>query len=206
MLVSLLISSCLHIIAIATVYLFASSPHGIVMPNMSHQTIKARIAPHAPLSQMRQQDNTTPVNTQPASQSKAFKGLDDEQQSPVIEGIDDALKQAQQERLEIASGLDQLKQEAEMYHQALQTAVTRLWNVPLSALPDQDCEYLVHLSPSGYIIDLELVRSSGNDALDRSVKQAIIKAEPLPIPKDSNWYHEFKVQRLVFGPRHSIGQ
>lgn len=115
--------------------------------------------------------------------------------------LDDALASAQQEISELQKGSGQLKKQAEHYHQALETRVARLWNVPLSAQPDEDCEYLVHLSPSGHIIDLELMRSSGNEALDRSVKQAIIKAAPLPIPQDPTWYQEFKYQRLIFGPK-----
>jgi colicin import membrane protein len=38
--------------------------------------------------------------------------------------------------------------------------------------------------PGGEVTGIEVVRSSGNHAFDRSVEAAIRKASPLPQPKD----------------------
>lgn len=203
MIISFLVSSVFHG-GLALMLMFLITEHmSLVETTSKPKPIVARIASPRAVSLLKPtaQSQAKPQKQVPIKASDTPKPDFEIAHTMTEYQLDDALASAQQEISELQKGSGQLKKQAEHYHQALETRVARLWNVPLSARPDEDCEYLVHLSPSGHIIDLELIRSSGNEALDRSVKQAIIKAAPLPIPDDPVWYQEFKYQRLIFGPK-----
>ena len=51
------------------------------------------------------------------------------------------------------------------------------WNRPPSARRGMQAELIIKLVPTGQVVSVALVKSSGNKAFDRSAEQAVYKAD-----------------------------
>ncbi len=89
------------------------------------------------------------------------------------------------------------------YMGLIKNAVSRHWRT----LPSQDmsglsCKVKVRIIPSGEVIDVQIIKSSGNLAFDRSVETAVYRAAPLPVPAiESGLFDEFREVIFSFEPR-----
>jgi colicin import membrane protein len=70
--------------------------------------------------------------------------------------------------------------------------------LPPNTPADIQANFAVVQLPSGEVIDIKLISSSGFLAYDSAVKQAIIKSSPLPRPSDPSLFE--RVLRLTFIP------
>lgn len=98
----------------------------------------------------------------------------------------EARRQAMAEALaaESAARIEQeLAGERGRYVAAIKAHVEANWLRPPGA-SDIRCEVRVTQLPGGQIVDFKLLESCGNEAVDRSVEQAIRKSDPLPRPPD----------------------
>ncbi|MDT0618434.1 energy transducer TonB [Salinisphaera sp. P385] len=68
------------------------------------------------------------------------------------------------------------------YIQAIREHLQRHWQRP-SGQDTASCRVRLEQRRGGHIVAFELLESCGSDALDRSVKQAILAADPLPRPR-----------------------
>jgi colicin import membrane protein len=82
----------------------------------------------------------------------------------------------------------------------IQQKVQRSWIHPPSSGAELSCTVEVRLIPSGEVIDAQIVRSSGDNAFDRSVEAAVFKASPLPVPPDPEVMQQFRSLRFEFKP------
>ena len=71
---------------------------------------------------------------------------------------------------------DQLEQSK--YIALIKNLTSQYWNRPPSARNNMEADIRISLSPFGDVLDLTLVKSSGNEEFDRSVIQAIRRASP----------------------------
>ncbi|PHH57846.1 cell envelope integrity protein TolA [Coxiella burnetii] len=79
-------------------------------------------------------------------------------------------------------------------------AIQQQWIVPANANKNLSCILLIRLAPGGAVLSVETARSSGDPVLDRSARVAVFKASPLPVPKDSATFSEFRELRLTVRP------
>ncbi len=84
---------------------------------------------------------------------------------------------------------------------AITQKIQRNWLRPISTADDLRCTVRVSLIPGGIIKpgSVAIIKSSGNGAFDRSVEQAIYKAEPLPVPAGPA-FEQFRNIDFVFDP------
>ncbi|WP_299982620.1 cell envelope integrity protein TolA [uncultured Pseudoteredinibacter sp.] len=78
------------------------------------------------------------------------------------------------------------------------------WSRPASARKGMQCELRIQLVPTGRVISVTVVKSSGNAAFDRSAEQAVKKAEQFPELKQlppAVFERNFRQLRLVFNPK-----
>ncbi len=66
-------------------------------------------------------------------------------------------------------------------------------------------QFMVHVAPGGLVTNVDLLKSSGNAALDRSARLAIIKSSPLPVPKDAALFDRFRQFRIKMSPQEVKG-
>jgi len=84
----------------------------------------------------------------------------------------------------------------------IKNAVSRHWTLPSQDVSGLSCEVKVRIIPSGEVIDVQIIKSSGNLAFDRSVETAVYRAAPLPVPTiDSGLFDEFREVIFSFEPR-----
>lgn len=82
----------------------------------------------------------------------------------------------------------------------IQHKIEQNWNRPSSIPKKLRCTISIELVPSGDVIKVKVVGSSGNPLFDRSAEQAVYKASPLPVPKDPNIFKKFRNFDLEFDP------
>ncbi len=99
-------------------------------------------------------------------------------------------REAEEQRRRIEAELEQamVKEQAQInaredqrvansYLQLIRQRLTDNWNRPPSARRDMETLIEIRLVPTGRIVGVNLLRSSGDPAFDRSVEQAAFKAE-----------------------------
>lgn len=87
------------------------------------------------------------------------------------------------------------------YEGVIRQKVERSWSRPAGMPAGLQCLVQVRLVPSGEVISVEILRSSGNPVFDRSVENAIYKAAPLPVPDETGVFERnFRVFNFNFHP------
>jgi colicin import membrane protein len=75
---------------------------------------------------------------------------------------------------------------------AIQKKVRSKWFKP-PVDSNLKCTVRVRLSSDGSVIDVEIVKSSGDEVFDQSVENAVNSSSPLPVPSDKELFaREFK--------------
>ena len=88
------------------------------------------------------------------------------------------------------------------YAAAIKQAVMYQWSRPPSARLGMTARFELELVPSGEILRVGLLDSSGNAAFDRSAQAAIAKASPFEVPSDMDIFEEhFRRFTLLFDPQ-----
>lgn len=91
------------------------------------------------------------------------------------------------------------------YERLIRRAVERHWKVPSGADEKLKCVVQVRIIPSGDVIDVRLIKSSGSAAFDTSVENAVYRASPLPVPAaESGYFENFREVNFEFSPRNRL--
>jgi colicin import membrane protein len=80
------------------------------------------------------------------------------------------------------------------------SSIAHHWLVPAGTNKDLSCQLLIHLGEGGVVLDVSVVKSSGDEVLDRSAQTAVIKASPLPVPNEPAKFKPFRELRLTVKP------
>lgn len=135
---------------------------------------------------------------------KDLKAREEKQRKADKERARKQAEKAQQERKEqalIAAKED--KQAANSYLQLIQARLSQQWNRPKSARRGMETLIELRLVPTGRIVGVEILESSGDIAFDRSVEQAAYKAAPfseLQKMKPRIFEQYFRSVKIVFNP------
>jgi colicin import membrane protein len=85
------------------------------------------------------------------------------------------------------------------YVNRIRAKVRQNWILPQDLQGNPQCTFQVVQLPTGEVIDVRLLKSSGNAAYDEAVHRAILKSSPLPPPASrEQFYRELE---LTFRPR-----
>lgn len=84
---------------------------------------------------------------------------------------------------------------------AINRKIKSNWRRPVAVSGKLVTELRITLLPGGEVASVVVVKSSGNEAFDESAKDAVSRANPLPVPSDPALFREqFKVLLLKFKP------
>lgn len=68
------------------------------------------------------------------------------------------------------------------YQALIEQAISEHWVIPPGTNKKLMSVIRIRLAPGGVVLDVQITRSSGDPALDRSARAAVMKASPLPVP------------------------
>lgn len=105
-----------------------------------------------------------------------------------------------QSQLDANAKSQQIASELDKYKSLIRQAISQQWLVPDNLAKDLSCKLLIRLAPGGVVLDVQLVESSGNPALDHSAIAAVYKASPLPVPTDPDAFDQLREVNLTVQP------
>lgn len=94
--------------------------------------------------------------------------------------------------------------EAQSYASMIKQRVEQNWNQPPSARTGMRCTLSIQLVPTGRLVSVDVIESSGNAAFDRSAVQAVKKVEVFPEVKDMSpdvFERYFRKFKFIFNPQ-----
>ena len=152
-----------------------------------------------------------PAQSQPAAQPKPqppAPDLEAEQrrraeqsrQRRLEQLAEQAFAQAMEsEARQLAQGEDQ--EAASSFRYGIYQRVVAHWSRPPSARNGMQARLLVELIPTGEVVTVTLLESSGSAAFDRSAEAAVRKARDFEVPQDSRLFERyFRSFSLLFKP------
>ena len=88
------------------------------------------------------------------------------------------------------------------YADAIYRAVVANWSRPPSARNDMEAQLRVELIPTGEVVSVTVISSSGNKAFDRSAEAAVHKARRFEVPPETRLFERhFRSFVLLFKPQ-----
>lgn len=96
----------------------------------------------------------------------------------------------------------QAQGEVDKYKALILQAISQHWLLPPNVDKKLTAQLLIRLAPGGTVLDVQLIKSSGNDAIDRSARSAVYKASPLPVPDHSAEFEAFRQFVLKVKPEN----
>jgi colicin import membrane protein len=90
--------------------------------------------------------------------------------------------------------------QVERYQDLIRNKIRRNIVPPPDVPESAKAEFKVTLLPSGDVMAVELLKSSGNAAYDNAAERAIYKAQPLPMPTENGLQKMFRELRLTIRP------
>lgn len=95
-----------------------------------------------------------------------------------------------------------MRGEVNKYKALILQAIARQWLVPMGVDKTLSSELLIRVAPGGAVMDVQIIRSSGDVSLDRSARDAVFKASPLPVPSDEDSFEQFRQFVLKVKPQN----
>jgi TonB family protein len=90
------------------------------------------------------------------------------------------------------------------YKALILDAISRRWRLPSGVNKKIYTTLLIRLTTQGEVIDVQITKSSGDLALDRSAREAVFNASPLQVPSDKDAFAPFKEFSLKMKPENAI--
>lgn len=110
-----------------------------------------------------------------------------------------------QEQKRVANArAQQMQGVVDKYKALILQTISQHWIVPPNVNKKRFAELLIRLTPGGAVLDVQLIKSSGEDSLDRSARAAVFKASPLPVPTDSDSFEPFRQFVLKVKPENVL--
>lgn len=113
-------------------------------------------------------------------------------------------KQQAQARADAAKQA-QMTGEVDKYKALITNAISQRWILPETVDKRLSSQFRIRLAPNGAVLEVTLLRSSGDPILDRSAQAAIYKASPLPVPSDPAAFNVFREISLTVRPDNARG-
>jgi len=121
------------------------------------------------------------------------KLLQQQAQQSLRENLNDDIKlQTNQSR--------QSQGEVNKYKALILQVVSEHWIVPPQVSKTMYTTLMIRLAPGGMVLDVQVVKPSGNPALDSSARAAVLKSSPLPVPPDQQAFEAFRQFTLKVRP------
>ncbi len=114
-------------------------------------------------------------------------------------------QQMLQEQKRLANVMtQQMRGVVDKYKALILQTISQHWIIPNNIDKHLTAELLIRVAPGGVVLDVQLIKSSGDAALDRSARAAVFKASPLPVPTETEAFESFKQFVLKVKPENVV--
>lgn len=110
----------------------------------------------------------------------------------------------EQNRLAGAAQASKMRGVVDKYKALILQSIAQHWLVPSGVDQSLSTELLIRLAPGGTVLDVQLVKTSGDDGLDRSARTAVFKSSPLPVPEKTDEFEPFREFILKVKPENIV--
>lgn len=167
-------------------------------PSVTPPAAKSPVAETKPAAEERPQ--VTVARERAAELERQRKALEEQQRRERLAALgelaDDSLQRSlDAEAEQMLEG--QNKQEVQTYQAGIYDLVRKNWSRPPSARNGMQARFVVELIPTGEVLSVALVDSSGSGSFDRSAEQAIRRARRFDVPEDNQLF-EANFRRFYF--------
>ena len=167
-------------------------------PSVTPPAAKPSVAKTRPPVESKPQSKETKLDLAEAERQR--KALADQQRRERLAALgelaDDSLQRSlDAEAEQMLKG--QNEQEVQSYQASIYDLVRKNWSRQPSARNSMQARFVVELIPTGEVLSVALVDSSGNGSFDRSAEQAIRRARRFDVPKDNELF-EANFRRFYF--------
>ena len=121
------------------------------------------------------------------------------QQKLMLEAVHRKLQREKQQVKQAQQAINQGV--VDQYKAQIKAAVSSAWHNPPVYNHKTSCVLHVRLAPGGVVLSVSVVRSSGNDAYDRSAKNAFYQASPLPVPSNPSLFRQLSEFTILMRPK-----
>lgn len=150
-------------------------------------------AEQAAKDQARKQSTTTPV---PEPTTAAQDAVQEQERLRMEQSLALAIMDEQEYRRAVTDD-----EKAMAFVGQIQREIVQNWSRPPSARNGMQMLLKVRLVPTGEVVDVAVLESSGNDAFDRSAVLAVQKAGRFQVPADSRQFERnFREFEVLFRP------
>lgn len=115
-----------------------------------------------------------------------------------------ALQQQKDQKRIANQRTQQAKGVVDKYKALILQSISQHWRIPNNVDKKRTALLLIKLAPGGMVLDVQLTKSSGDDALDRSARAAVLKSSPLPVPPDPDAFEPFRQFILKVKPENVL--
>ncbi|EKD53881.1 MAG: TolA colicin import membrane protein [uncultured bacterium] len=114
-------------------------------------------------------------------------------------------QQTQQEKKHLSGArVQEVRGEVNKYKALILQTISQNWLIPKTVDKSLRTELLIRVAPGGMILTVEILKSSGDDILDRSARTAVLKSSPLPVPSDPDAFEIFRQFVLKVKPENIL--
>lgn len=94
--------------------------------------------------------------------------------------------------------------EVNKYKALILQAISEHWIIPTQANKHLYCELMIRIAPGGMVLEVQLIKTSGDPSLDSSARAAVLKASPLPVPSNPETFEAFRQFVLKVKPENVL--
>ena len=137
-----------------------------------------------------------------AEEAERERQREEEARRKRLEALAESAFEEALEREVTDPGQDSDEPAALSYIEGIYRAVVSNWSRPPSARNDMEAQLRVELIPTGEVMSVTVISSSGNSAFDRSAEAAIRKARRFEVPSETRLFERhFRSFVLLFKPQ-----
>jgi colicin import membrane protein len=159
-----------------------------------------RVEPKPEPKPQPQEDRQASERAAQLAAERARQAADAQRQQRLTELASSSFDLALAEESEVLSG-DEQEIAARSFAQGIYQLIVANWSRPPSARNGMQARLIVELIPTGDVVSVTVVQSSGSEAFDRSAEQAVRKVGKFDVPTETALFEQyFRRLPVLFRP------
>lgn len=176
----------------------------IALPDPKKKELQKKLLEKELLAEIKQQKDQQKKTKHNELEQAFEKELKNQKKQQAAKTLEEQLRK--ETDLLASAQAEKMRGIVDKYKALILQSISQHWLVPNGVNKSLSSQLLIRVAPGGVVLDVQLVKSSGDDALDRSARTAVFKASPLPVPTASDEFEPFREFILKVKPENVLAQ